>query len=416
MPAIAARRSAGRPFDLSGGHITIEVRRISERRVPGGYRGFALRWRACFRVDVAADGAGPLLADGSGSLLVEKQSMLTVKCPHCTTALKLRQQPPSGKVKCPKCSKVIALPGSTKPAMAGKSASSGRSAPANRPARDLDPDDDGFDFGQVSFPSSAPAAAVSHFPVAGQNMRVYDGPIPGDPLETATEEDVAAANQQAGGGGQRPKKQTSPMVVIGALAGVGVLVIGAVIVGVVMSGSGGSGGDTVDPLVQLKASAPDGYQAVGHQGCIALVPKGRDVNTLRDVNVIGPDCTIVESSASGSTFFFGAMDGGTREIDADQMRKKAGRQLGGEILGGTPVTRKGYEGIKGKLDGSLFVTNMMVEIYHVDGRFVILGCAPASFEADPTVQMAVDRQLEQEEQDVFYKSFEVGPRPSGWLF
>lgn len=336
--------------------------------------------------------------------------MVTVKCPHCTTALKLRQQPPSGKVKCPKCGKVIALRGAAKPAMAGKAATSARGG------QPLDPDDEGFDFSQVSFPTAAPAAAVSHFPVAGQRMQVYDGPIPGDPLEGLSEEDIDAATQDAGGGHQPKAKKTSPALVVGILSGVGVLLICGVIAAVMLTGSGGSGSDKPDPLVRLKSTAPSGYQAVGHRGAVALLPKGEDRNTLKGVNIIGDDCTVVRSSASGSVFFFGAMHGGTRELDAEQMRKKAGRQLGGEILGGTPVTRKNYEGIKGKLDGSLFIPNMMVEVYHVDKRFVILGCAPASMGADPSVQMNIDRKAEQEEQDVFYDSFEVGPEPSGWLF
>jgi hypothetical protein len=317
----------------------------------------------------------------------------------------LRQAPPAGKVKCPKCGKAVPVRVAARPVPAGG-------------GEPLDPDDEGFDFGNINFPTASPTSAVSHFPIAAQQLQVYDGPIPGDPLETLAAQEAEAAEQAAGGGGPRPasqKKKTSPLVVVGALAGVGLLVVGVVIGGVMLSGSGGSGGaQVVDPLTELKASTPAGYQAVGHYGCVALLPKGENLADLR--TVIGSDCTMVQSGESGSYFFFGAMDGGSREIDADQMKKKAGRQLGGEILGGTPTERNGYQGIKGKLDGSLFVPNMMVEIYHVQERFVILGCAPASFEADPTVQFAVDRKLEEEEQNVFYKSFKVGPKPSGWLF
>jgi hypothetical protein len=330
------------------------------------------------------------------------QTMLTVKCPHCTTALKLRQAPPAGKVKCPKCGKVVPVRSSAKPVPAGGS------------RQPLDPDDAGFDFASVNFPSASPTVAVSQFPVTGQRVEVYDGPIPGDPLEALAAEESALDAADAGGTRQpaKSKKKMSPLVVVGALAVTGLLVVGAVVAGVMMSGSGGGGAKAVDALAELKASTPAGYQAVGHYGCVALLPKGENTADLRSVI----DCTMVQSAESGSVFFFGAMDGGTLEIDADQMKKKAARQLSGEILGGTPTTRNKYEGIKGKLDGSLFVPNMMVEIFHVDGRFVILGCAPASFEADPTVQMAVDRVLEQEEQDIFYKSFKVGPAPSGWLF
>ena len=83
------------------------------------------------------------------------QPMLTVKCPHCTTALKLRQAPPAGKVKCPKCGKVVPVRAAAK------------SVPAAGRGRPLDPDDEGFDFGSVNFPSASPTVAVSHFPGAG---------------------------------------------------------------------------------------------------------------------------------------------------------------------------------------------------------------------------------------------------------
>ncbi len=332
--------------------------------------------------------------------------MLTVKCPHCSTALKLKQAPASGKVKCPKCNGIV-------PARAAKPAAA-RPVAAGASPQSLDPDDEGFDFARINYPSASPVTAVSQFPVAAENMEVYQGPIPGDPLEALAAEN-GEAQEQAQVQQAPPPKKLSPAAVVGALAGVGVLVIGMVVAGVMLTGSGGGSGDQEDPLVKLQASAPTGYQAVGHRGCVTLVPKGQKINTkLR--TVIADDLTVVESSATGSYFFFGAMDGGTREIDNEQMRKKASRQLGGDFLGGTPSKRNGYEGIKGKLDGSLFVPNMMVEAYHIDGRFIIIGCAPASFESDPTVQFAVNRQLEAEEQKVFYDSFKVGPKPSGWLF
>ena len=70
---------------------------------------------------------------------------------------------------------------------------------------------------------------------------------------------------------------------------------------------------------------------------------------------------------------------------------------------------------KGMLDGSIFLPRMKVEIYFQDERFVILGCAPASMGADPSA--AVDRQTEAAEEEIFYSSFKIGPKPSGgWLF
>lgn len=330
--------------------------------------------------------------------------MLTVTCPHCSTALKLRQAPPAGKVKCPKCSNVVPVPASAQPAGQKK-------APASKPSQPLDPDDAAFDFGRINFPNASPTA--SSFPVAGQPMQVYDGPIPGDPLDSLPPEE----------GGPQPeirtatgaKKKSSPLLAVGILAGLGVLVIGGIVAGVMLSGGGGGGEKKVDELAKLKANTPKGYQAIGHRGCATLLPAGPILDTKLS-SVIGSECTAVESSASGSFFFFGAMDGGTSPLDEDQMKKKAGKQLGGDILGGSPTERNGYKGIEGKLDGSQFVQNMIVEIYHADGQFVILGCAPAGFEADPSEQMGVDIELVLAEQKKFHDSFRIGPAPSGWLF
>ncbi len=341
--------------------------------------------------------------------------MLTVTCPHCNTSLRLKQAPASGRVKCPKCNGAVPVQ-----ARAAAQRPVAAAAPQN-----LDPDDEGFDFAQLNYPTASNQTAVSHFPVANEHMEVYTGPIPGDPLEGVTPEGGVdpstlgdGSTNMGGAPGQvaAPSKKLSPGMVVGIIAGVGVLVMMVVGVGVMMAGGGGGGGEAEeDPFVKLKASAPSGYQAVSHYGCVALVPKGRDVSTkLR--TVIADDCTVVESTATGSYYFFGAMDGGTREIDNEQMRKKASRQLGGDFLGGTPSERNGYKGIKGRLDGSLFVPNMMLEAYHVEGRFIIIGYLAASMDADPAVQMELDRNLEREEQEVFFKSFKVGPKPSGWLF
>ena len=134
--------------------------------------------------------------------------MLTVKCPHCTTALKLRQAPPAGKVKCPKCGNVVPVRVAGKP------------VPAGNAGKPLDPDDDGFDFGKINFPSPSATTAVTQFPVAGKPVKVYTGPIPGDPLEGLTDAEADAAVESAGGTPQPArKKKISPLVVVGASPG-----------------------------------------------------------------------------------------------------------------------------------------------------------------------------------------------------
>ena len=288
------------------------------------------------------------------------------------------------------------------------------------PSGALDPDDDGFDFGKISFPSVSGANAVTHFPSAG-NVSVYEGPIPGDPLDLvpeAAQGDHASAGGHAAGQGQaapgkaapgKAGKKRSPMILIGAVSGLLLLIIVG-IAAAVMFGGGGGGGPKVDLVATAQSTAPSGYKAVGIDGCVVLMPKGFDFRDLPSSSEV----SAVESDGSGSVYLLAAMNGGKRPLEQDQMIKKAERQLGGDILGGTDVERNGYKGYQGMLDGSIFLPRMKVEIFHIDERFVILGCAPRSMGADPSVQ--VDRQLEAEEEGIFYGSFKIGPRPSGWLW
>lgn len=334
--------------------------------------------------------------------------MLTVKCSACSAALKLQGRPASGKVKCPKCGTVIAVPGSARPA--AKPAAVGAS-------QSLDPDDDGFDFASISFPSVSGANAVTQFPTTGK-MSVYEGPIPGDPLELLKQQEAEADGSGGGGQGAGPgagqavqgkAKQRSPMMLIGIVAaGLVLVVVG--IGAAVMFGGGDGGAPKVDLLASIQSTAPSGYKAVGIDGCVVLMPKGFEFKDLPSSSEV----VAIESEGSGSVFVMAAMNGGRRELEKDQMIKKAERQLGGDILGGNPIERNGYNGYQGMLDGSIFLPRMQVEIFHVDERFVILGWAPKSMGADPSVP--VDRKLEAEEEEIFHGSFKVGERPSGWLW
>ena len=319
--------------------------------------------------------------------------MLTVTCPQCSANLKLKQAPPAGKVKCPKCSAIV--PVSAAPAKAPGAAGG-----------PIDPDDDRFDFGRINFPSASGVNAVSQFPVAGEELTPYMGPIPGDPLEAVEQEgDAEAAAEEVGTIGPATAPKKNPAVLIGVLGGVGILLIMG-IVGAVMMFSGGGGGSGVDVVAEAQSAAPEGFTAFGAEGVVVLMPKGYGSDKLPSVI----ECNATKSSATGSVYFLGAMNGGKREIDAEQMRKKAGRQLGGEILGKSPVKRNGYEGIKGILDGSIFLPRMQVEIFHHDERFVILGAATESFASGIPAS-----NVEKQESDVFYKSFKIGPAPSGWF-
>ncbi len=160
--------------------------------------------------------------------------MLTVKCSACSVPLKLKAAPPNGKIKCPKCGAVVSV-GKANPSQA---------KPASVSAGSLDPDDDGFDFSQIKFPSSGGANAITQFPSHGQKS-VYDGPIPGDPLEFVQEEEDAATAGAGGGkaGGKKPggtakgSKKRKPLLLIGIIAGLLLAAIGGVGAFMLLGGS-----------------------------------------------------------------------------------------------------------------------------------------------------------------------------------
>ncbi|QDT04460.1 hypothetical protein K227x_28510 [Rubripirellula lacrimiformis] len=155
--------------------------------------------------------------------------MLNVKCPKCSTALKLAAAPPSGRVKCPQCATVIAVKG----APAGKTPAQGRPAAA---AKVVDPNDENFDFGRISFPTASTTAAVSQFPSSGAQS-VYTGPIPGDPLEmengAAGGADAAAGGKGSAGGSRKKKPGLSKKSKIRIAIGLGLLIVCSAIAGVV---------------------------------------------------------------------------------------------------------------------------------------------------------------------------------------
>jgi len=121
------------------------------------------------------------------------------------------------------------------------------------------------------------------------------------------------------------------------------------------------------------------------------------------------------SDATSSVFVLAVMDGGSQPIDDEQMRKKASRSLGGDILGGQPVERNGYKGIKGVLDGSLFLPRMNLEIFHHDGRFAIIGYVFGSEMRARGGEATFVSADEQKEAEVFLNSFKIGP-PQGGFF
>lgn len=350
--------------------------------------------------------------------------MLTVKCPKCAAALRMAQAPAGGRVKCPKCAAVIAVnpttgasPGTSSPGnpqAASRSAAPRQAAP--RPSGTVDPDDENFDFGRIAFPTAANVAAVSQFPSAG-GKSIYQGPIPGDPLEMAPlppsgplvagrplPQPAAPQPAASGGGGtaKKPKSKMSTGAMIRMIVGLVLLIVCSVIGAIVWQQRLNRSPSMDQAIAMLQSSAPPGYRAVGIAGVLGMMPSGADYDNLPN----GIESVATETAQSKSIYLIGAIDDGSASMSADQMKSKAVEAFGGEIRGGEPFQRNGHEGVKGVLDGSIYVPRMLIELYHVNGRLVILGCAPRSMSVDPA---SADATLEAAEQQVFYDNFKIQP-------
>jgi hypothetical protein len=337
--------------------------------------------------------------------------MPVVQCPQCQKSLNLKQMPAGGRIKCPGCSNVISLGGAS-PA-AKPAARSSQQGP-------LLPGDLGFDFNQIQFPSAGPVA-VTTYPNDPYSRTAYQGPIPGDPLGEYIGERPAEPDPNASGQGKgKPKGTLSPVALAGIIGGVFALLLVVIVIGTVLSSGGGeeakvsgSPASTAETVASVKSAVPAGYELVEIAGAVIYLPKGEEVSTKLSTVM---EYRAVRSSTTQSNYFFGSMPETAAEIEPEMFRKRVAAQLKGGFLGGTPFERKGYKGIKGRLDQSLFVADLQIEAFHVDGRIFIVGVGPASMGASVETQMQIDRAAEDKELTTFQDSFTVGPRPKGGLF
>lgn len=164
--------------------------------------------------------------------------MPVIQCPNCQKSLNVKQVPPGSNIKCPACGHAISLAGGGK---GGAQPTAARPA-ASRPAggKRLTPEDEGFDFAQIQFPSPGPVA-VTHFPVDLQSLTLYQGPLPGDPLGgsgggSGSAPDTPGASASKRGG---KKGKLSPKAIALILGGVIAFLLLAVVVATFLTGSGG---------------------------------------------------------------------------------------------------------------------------------------------------------------------------------
>ena len=152
--------------------------------------------------------------------------MPVIQCPSCRKSLNLKQMPTASRIKCPACSNAIPIG----TAGGGSAASGGRGAA-------LTPDDEGFDFGQIQFPSAGPVA-VTTFPTANQSLNVYQGPIPGDPLagELGDQSAEPESSDPSEKKKSKPKGTLSPKAMAAILGATIVLLLIAVVIGTLVGG------------------------------------------------------------------------------------------------------------------------------------------------------------------------------------
>lgn len=350
--------------------------------------------------------------------------MPVIQCPSCQKSLNVKQMPAGGRIKCPGCGNVINVGGAKQPA-ARPAAQRPASARPGAQRKMLTPEDEGFDFGQIQFPTAGPVA-VSSFPTDPYERSAYQGPIPGDPLGEYIGQPTAAPEAGEGNSKSKKKGTLSPLALAAILGGTFMFLLIAIVIGTILASSGGDEGDTagapksgspsspVADVDAVKANVPAGYDLVEIAGGVIYMPQGTSLANEDIITVL--EYKAVRSAKTESSFFFGSMSETAEEVEAETLRKRIAAQLKGGYIGGTQWQRNGYSGIKGRVDQSRFVGEMQVETFHVDGRIFVVGYAPFSMGADTSVQMSVDRGAENEEVETFLNSFTVGPRPKGGLF
>lgn len=167
--------------------------------------------------------------------------MPVIQCPSCKRSLNLKQMPSAARIKCPACSNAIPIAGAAAGGAAGAAAAAG-GRPRGTP---LTPEDEGFDFGQIQFPSAGPAA-VTTFQTGDKPISVYQGPIPGDPLadESGQPTPESEAASQTSAKKAKAKGTLSPTTMAAILGGVVFLLIVAVVVGTIVAGGSADQTDT----------------------------------------------------------------------------------------------------------------------------------------------------------------------------
>ena len=396
---------------------------------------------------------------------------MQVKCPKCSTLLKLASPPASGKVKCPKCSAILkvggaaaagAAPATTpkQPSAAPQSASqpvpeqqspfgglpaagplasdplaadplaagpqaagaipTSGSMPGvpQAPAPDAFPASTGapaggeFDFGNL--PSVAPMAAPGFQQPPGFSAAAA-APAPTASGVAATPQAAPAAKgkrTKAGG-----EDSSGKAVVIISVAATVVMFLLFAVGGFFVVRSLMSGASVGGPKVSSTGrEAPDGFQICEINGVTAFLPEGLEIYPANSELKYRAVATPL-----GTVFAMGVceIDG---KLEGDALKAKMDRITAGNYqAAGMPAKRNGHQGEVGSITKSKHFAPkantsapmMNVEIFQDDGRLIMVGVAQDISRSETYV---VGESAEPEKEDTFLESLEIGPKPEKGFF
>ncbi len=300
---------------------------------------------------------------------------MKVQCSNCSTNLMLRQAPASGKIKCPKCASIVNV---------GSAAALPTAASTSAPGE--------FDFGSLSLP---PANEPTVRPFQS-TILVAARPITKSPAAPAAVAETAS----------KPSDKKMAAVSVGVLAAIVSGIISFYVVRGLVGGSGRSDSSVAEADANAdRGDAPDGYKQVDVEGVTAYMPDGEELLELPQALT----CKGVLTPA-GTVFFLASTAGNNTVVEGEKLQQKATRLLGGGIIGGSPCERNGYTGNKFVLDQCLRLPDMNIEVYQIEGRFIVIGVSKESLGEGGS--FVVGQSSEPEKQTVFFDSLTIGPKPS----
>lgn len=379
--------------------------------------------------------------------------MLTIKCPNCSTLLKVNQQAVAIQVKCPKCATLLKVgpqkspapapsPSTTAPAASAKPpGSAGKPAarkgapkpaparpgaprgqtPQGKPAAPAAPQDPfagapapaGDPFGDLppadSLGAPAPAGGLDggggfdfgglDVPAASTGASPAGNPMPAaHPFPAKPKPAAKPAGKQTG-----KKKADKPAKQKKEKSGKGsnkklFIILGSALGGAAVLGIGATvailmlskqGDSETSTASAAQVQTPEGFKA--HQvGPVAFAMPEGESEKNPSTKV---KSEVIKSTATGATYFVGVNKYEFLNPSQAQVELRAGRILMSNIYASAKVERGGKSGFAGGSSRGLLYPPMDVEFYFFDNHVIVAGCGMPVKE-EPEVKRVPGRPLE----------------------